>query len=477
MATGAVDFDKVVKVANDWVFDFMFASLCHYFKEERALDFQKTCRAMEVLLEGMTDLDNDRKKAVLIAQFITRVAEGKQLDSQFESDERITPLESAVFMLEKIEEKEKHLINLQTDIKLSVKVQAVAVCMEKGRFNTSSEVLDRQFSETGSYKYLKMKLAMIVRKKDPYHGLLQNMSYKTMMKKINTYLDLTLKGRQSPFLLKVASKVVEAKDKITTGMQSGKDGSLSTNERIVEDGVSFLSEDTVAYHTNNPCTESSLEDIEVGSPLIENESQIEQENESQIEQENESQIEQENESQIEQENESQIEQENESQTEQENESQTEQENESQTEQENINDNTDQNLNTVIPSIDRKEVTDTDKHTKRHQKRLFSLEQRTPWNPYKPSVSKKLMSNIKLRKRSQKVATSSQNKLPSKSASKRKHWTWEEDELLKKGVNTYGVGNWSKILVHYEFNNRTGVMLKDRWRTMKKLNIVGSGDES
>ncbi|CAH2285406.1 telomeric repeat-binding factor 1 isoform X1 [Pelobates cultripes] len=430
MATGTVEFDEVVKVANDWVFDFMFASLCHYFKEERAVEFHNTCRAMEVLLEGMTDLDNDRKKAVLIAQFITRVAEGKQLDSQFESDERITPLESAVFMLEKIEEKEKHLINLQKDIKLSVKVQAVAVCMEKGRFNTSSEVLDRQFSETGSYKYLKMKLAMIVGKKDPYHGLLQNMSYKTMLKKINTYLDLTLKGRQSPFLLKVATKVVEAKDKITTGMQSGKDGSLSTNERIVEDGVSFLTDDTVAYHTKNPCTESSLEDIEVGSPLIENESQTEQEDESQIEQEN------------------------------------------------IYDNTDQNLNTVIPSIDRKEVTDTDKHTKRHQKRLFSLEQRTPWNPYKPSASKKLMSNIKLRKRSQRVATSTQNKLPSKSsASKRKHWTWEEDELLKKGVNKYGVGNWSKILVHYEFNNRTGVMLKDRWRTMKKLNIVGSGDES
>ncbi|XP_054046253.1 telomeric repeat-binding factor 1 isoform X2 [Rissa tridactyla] len=53
--------------------------------------------------------------------------------------------------------------------------------------------------------------------------------------------------------------------------------------------------------------------------------------------------------------------------------------------------------------------------------------------------------------------------------RRQRWTYKEDLALKSGVREFGVGNWAKILVHGDFNNRTSVMLKDRWRTLCRIN--------
>lgn len=51
------------------------------------------------------------------------------------------------------------------------------------------------------------------------------------------------------------------------------------------------------------------------------------------------------------------------------------------------------------------------------------------------------------------------------------WTEAETQKLIEGVGKFGAGNWSKIRAYYSFNDRTNVNLKDRWRTLKKTNIV------
>ncbi|XP_035753936.1 telomeric repeat-binding factor 2 isoform X2 [Egretta garzetta] len=56
-------------------------------------------------------------------------------------------------------------------------------------------------------------------------------------------------------------------------------------------------------------------------------------------------------------------------------------------------------------------------------------------------------------------------------SKKQKWTIQESEWIKEGVKKFGEGRWKAICQKYPFQNRTAVMIKDRWRTMKKLGIL------
>ncbi|XP_042366463.1 telomeric repeat-binding factor 1 [Plectropomus leopardus] len=51
------------------------------------------------------------------------------------------------------------------------------------------------------------------------------------------------------------------------------------------------------------------------------------------------------------------------------------------------------------------------------------------------------------------------------------WTSQLDKYLKDGVKHHGQGKWSRILMDYDFEGRTGTMLKDRWRVLMRAHEV------
>ncbi|XP_065751120.1 telomeric repeat-binding factor 1 isoform X13 [Phocoena phocoena] len=243
-------------VAAGWMLDFLCLSLCRAFRDGRSDDFHRTRDSAEAIIHGLSSLTAYQLRTIYICQFLTRIAAGKTLDAQFESDEQITPLESALMIWASIE---KEHDKLHEEIQNLIKIQAIAVCMENGNFKEAEEVFERIFGDPNSYTPLKRKLLMIISQKDTFHSIFQHFSYNHMMEKIKSYVNYVLNEKSSTFLMKA-------------------------------------------------------------------------------------------------------------------------------------------------------------------------------------------------------------------------WLWEEDKNLRSGVKKYGEGNWSKILSHYKFNNRTSVMLKDRWRTMKKLKLIYSDDE-
>nr|XP_044992864.1 telomeric repeat-binding factor 1-like [Jaculus jaculus] len=353
------DMDLVAEaeaVAAGWMLDFLCLSLCRAFRDGRSEDFERTRDSAEAIIHGLSSLTASQMRTIYICQFLTRIAAGKSLDAQFETDERITPLESALTIWASIE---KENDKLHKEIQNLVKIQAIAVCMESGSFKEAEEVFERIFGDPNSHMTLERKLLTIISQKDTFHPFFQHFSYDCMMEKIKTYVNYILDEKSSTFLMKAATKVVE-------------NGKTRTIHAKVKPNSG----------NNDPETEVNL-DKEKRS----------------------------------------------------------------------------HKNLLLKL----------KHGSRQQE--FNETEKRGGTLQNEKQKRGGIANQNKRYISNSPVTAGKQKLRKKQA-----WLWEEDKNLISGVRKYGEGSWAKILSRYKFNNRTSVMLKDRWRTMKKLKLICSDNE-
>uniref|UniRef100_UPI00398EB2B4 telomeric repeat-binding factor 1 isoform X2 n=1 Tax=Pristiophorus japonicus TaxID=55135 RepID=UPI00398EB2B4 len=370
------DFYQMAEVASSWIVDFMCYCLCQYFGAGLYAEFRVVRDAMNGFVQQPSIIETDQAKKVHICQILSRIVEGKNLDVQFDKNESITPLESALLILiEMADSKELKKDALYADLKQLLQIQSVAVCIEKGDFKKASEVLKRQFQEnmaSESDQSIKRKLSFVISKKDPYHKFLNNFSNNRLVDSAESLAHRMLSEKKSNFLFQAATKVVQSKKKRDAKLDSSGD----------EDGK---------------CDDLSRRET-VG-----------------------------------------------------------------------------------------ELNNTESNTQRSKRQLYSFVEQKGWKPMESEAVKGLAGKRKRSSVRKKRITSSGHlaKIKKKSRSvnsevprKKRPWLWEEDMQLKEGVRRFGSGNWTKIWEHCEFNNRTSVMLKDRWRTMKKLCMVNSdNDES
>ncbi|XP_031222786.1 telomeric repeat-binding factor 1 isoform X2 [Mastomys coucha] len=223
-------------VAAGWMLDFLCLSLCRAFRDGRSEDFRLTRDCAEAVIHGLPSLTTYQLKTVYICQFLTRIAAGKSLDAQFEVDEQITPLESALMIWDSIE---KEHDRLHEDIQNLIKIQAVAVCMEFGSFKEAEEVFERIFDDPEFHTPLERKLLKIISQKDVFHSLFQHFSYNYMMEKIQSYVDCVINEKSSTFLMKAATKVVES-EKARTLASEDKPHAASTGTVVESEKVRTL---------------------------------------------------------------------------------------------------------------------------------------------------------------------------------------------------------------------------------------------
>ncbi|XP_074134973.1 telomeric repeat-binding factor 1 isoform X1 [Sminthopsis crassicaudata] len=363
-------------LACGWMLDFFCLNLCQAFCEDDIEEFKRNRNIAEAIIHGLTRLTAHHLRTIYVCQFLTRIMEGKTLDAQFESDARLTPLESALMIWNKIRKEKEPLHDQICNL---LEIQAVAVCMEKASYKEAEGVFERIFGDTDDDKPLKMKLLMIINKKDPYHPFFQRFTYKCMIDRVKIYANQVLTEKSSSFLMKAALKVVESKK----------------DEEIFGPFVESPSSETENSEKQNSKPESPASSPSITrsheSPLSLSQNKLENSEHQDIEE----------------------------------------------------------TRIKIRSQGSKRITQSLKKS-----------------------SKSTIKHIITTKDSNKNKANNETNTSERPRRwKRRAWSSDEDQKLKSGVKKYGEGCWQKILTSYAFCSRTNVMLKDRWRTLKRLDLV------
>ncbi|NXA95113.1 TERF1 factor, partial [Melanocharis versteri] len=326
--------------AAEWMLEFACSCLCRHFAEQSGAEFWRWRDVAQALINGLSQIPPHQKKTVYLCQLLIRIAQGKSLGLQFENDQRISPLESALSFWTLLEREEIKLEKLHEDIRRLIQIQIVAVYMENRYFKEAAEVLERLFTDSESDKPLRVKLATVIKTKDPYVPLLQSFSYSLLISKIKSYIELLMKENGNNFLIQEATKQVASKGLGATALQNRPVEVNENDKRDLETKQRFVLSIRLLRDVLGHCC------LDVDSSLF-------------------------------------------------------------------------------------------------------------WMYINCLLGLNNMQNV------------GKNGVPSACSRRRQRWTSEEDLELKLGVREFGVGNWAKILVHGNFNNRTSVMLKDRWRTLSK----------
>ncbi|XP_075936813.1 telomeric repeat-binding factor 1 [Anarhichas minor] len=351
----SVSFSQVTTVANRWIFDFLFVSLCRRFKGDKFDEFNETLSTFQAICPSLKG--NGHREKTIICAFLARVMHGNQLDVLFEEEDHVMPLMSASKIWSDLEDtvEDESLFKNITHLLL---VQSVAVCLEKGKRSSASSAL-KWFENNHEFpQNMIVKLSTIVTQRETYHPFLMSFSFSRLLETIKSYLDAYLEKNPSDYLLKEATKMAQSSEN-TEGLEDvvTQDSSLSEEANKSTENRKERKKKAVCLRTKRKLLSTKISDIW--------------------------------------------------------------------------------------------------QTDSCKKSFVSLRR----------ISRSELSELTSAKSTDTSKIEKTRKPPQK-------WTYELDRYLKIGVRRHGQGNWSRILLDFDFDGRTGTMLKDRWRVLIKTNKVG-----
>ncbi|XP_008566118.1 PREDICTED: telomeric repeat-binding factor 2 [Galeopterus variegatus] len=455
---------RLEEAVNRWVLKFYFHEALRAFRGSRYGDFRQIRDIMQALLVRPLGNEHAVSRLLRVMQCLSRIEEGENLDCSFDMEAELTPLESAINVLEMIKTEFTLTEAVVESSRKLIKEAAVIICIKNKEFEKASKILKKHMSKDPTTQKLRNDLLNIIREKNFAHPVIQNFSYETFQQKMLRFLESHLDDTE-PYLLTMAKKALKSESAASCTVKEDKPPASESVEKPPREptrqlrnppatiGITTLK---AAFKTLSGAQDSEAafakldqKDLVLPNQVPPPSSALKNKRPRKDESESESSV--------------------------------------PAEGEGSSELQPKNKRMTISRL----VLEEDSQSTEQSASLTSSQEVMPAPPSKSAVLNQSPPGEKNPKVSRGKWNSSngveeketwveENDLfpghaapdedSSISTTKKQKWTVEESEWVKAGVQKYGEGNWAAISKNYPFVNRTAVMIKDRWRTMKRLGM-------
>ncbi|XP_059120034.1 telomeric repeat-binding factor 2 isoform X1 [Peromyscus eremicus] len=452
---------QLEEAVNRWVLKFYFHEALRAFRSSRYGDFRQIRDIMQALLVRPLGKEHTVSRLLRVMQCLSRIEEGENLDCSFDMEAELTPLESAINVLEMIKTEFTLTEAVVESSRKLVKKAAVIICIKNKEFEKASKILKKYMSKDPTTQKLRTDLLNIIREKNLAHPVIQNFSYETFQQKMLRFLESHLDDTE-PYLLTMAKKALKSESAASSAGKEEKQPVLEPVEKPLREpsrqprntpttiGIRTLKAAFKALSTaqDSEAAFAKLDQKDLVLPNLASSSSPTHKNKRPRKEEHE------NSAPAEGEGGSELQPKSSRMTI----SRLVLEEDSQVTEPSPGLNSSPEAMSASPSKSRalNQPLTGEKNPKVSKDKWNGpngLEEKEIW------VEEDQLFEVR-----------APDEDKSATLTRKQKWTIEESEWVKAGVQKYGEGNWAAISKSYPFMNRTAVMIKDRWRTMKKLGM-------
>ncbi|XP_075621826.1 telomeric repeat-binding factor 2 isoform X2 [Balearica regulorum gibbericeps] len=197
------------ETVNGWVLQFYFHQAMAAYRSGRNRDFRQLRDVMQALLVRPLEKEPMVSQMLRIMQLLSRIEEGENLDCTFDKESELTPLESAIGVLELIQREFSVAEKTMEAVQKMVKEAAVIVCIKNREFDKASRIVKRHMGKEPRSQKKRNELLAVIREKNFAHPVVKNFSYKNFQQSVFQFLK-TYVDDSEPLLLTIMKKTLNS---------------------------------------------------------------------------------------------------------------------------------------------------------------------------------------------------------------------------------------------------------------------------